>query len=152
MIDCSKSGTFVDKLEIVEPKVSNTKSFFYTANGCNGGNSDAAFQFAKYNTIQSLANYPFMNAAGSCKSGPNYSYLTNGLTVGFTHIYPSGDEKVLLKALAKIGPLAAAMDSSKLQFYSSGIYSNPICDTIDHSVLIVGYGSDGPDKDFYIVK
>ena len=152
MIDCSKSGFFVDKQEIVEPKVSNTKSFLYTANGCNGGNADAAFQFAKYNTIQSLANYPFINAAGTCKGTPNYSYLMNGVTAGYSHIYPSGDEKVLLKALVKIGPIATAMDSSKLQFYSSGIYSNPICDAIDHSVLIVGFGSEGPEKDFYILK
>lgn len=40
------------------------------------------------------------------------------------------------------------------QHYKSGIYNEPNCrsDTYDHSVLIVGYGTDENDHDYYIVK
>ena len=38
------------------------------------------------------------------------------------------------------------------QFYSSGIYSSKNCNTINHSVTIVGYGTLGPGQDYYIIK
>ena len=41
LIDCSKSGRFIDRNGIVEPKIGNTiKAFMYSVNGCNGGNYD----------------------------------------------------------------------------------------------------------------
>jgi hypothetical protein len=61
LIDCSKSGQFIDRAAIVEPKITNIKAFQYTANGCNGGNFDSAFMFAKYNSIKDTKTYPFAN-------------------------------------------------------------------------------------------
>jgi hypothetical protein len=62
----------------------------------------------------------------------------------------------LIQAIFTKGPIAAAIYSSDPTFrtYAGGIYSTPNCinKPVDHSVLIVGYGSDGPGKDYYIVK
>ena len=55
----------------------------------------------------------------------------------------------IMDALANHGPLAAAMDASDLSFmlYSGGVYDSykyNSCgaDTLDHEVVLVGYGTD----------
>ena len=39
-------------------------------------------------------------------------------------------------------------------FYESGIYYEERCPALEtnHAVLVVGYGSDGPNKDYWIIK
>ena len=66
----------------------------------------------------------------------------------------TNDEIALQNALAKIGPIAVAVDATRLALYSSGIYSDASCNPnyINHAVLAVGFGSDGPGKDYYIIK
>ena len=45
----------------------------------------------------------------------------------------------------------ASRDSFK--YYDSGIYNDPNCGKKKgHAVTIVGYDSDGPGKDYYIVR
>lgn len=64
------------------------------------------------------------------------------------------NEKSLREAVALIGPIAVSIDADheSLKFYKSGIYNEPKCTaTTTHSVLVVGYGSEG-DDDYWIVK
>lgn len=60
----------------------------------------------------------------------------------------------LVNAIASVGPIAVAIDASDIafQFYSDGIFSSSDCGNPDHAVTVVGYSSDGPGKDYYIVK
>ena len=71
-------------------------------------------------------------------------------------LIPSSREEVLKYVIAKIGPVNAVIDpSGGFIQYKEGVYYNPNCNTNSsflHAVLIVGYGSDGPGKDFYWVK
>jgi len=67
----------------------------------------------------------------------------------------SMDEAEIQRHLVEVGPLSAALNAALLQFYYGGIY-NPydyFCDpdSLDHAVLIVGYGSEG-GTDYWIVK
>lgn len=41
-----------------------------------------------------------------------------------------------------------------LQFYSDGIYTSTECSTItlNHAMLLVGYGTDSSDRDYWILK
>jgi cathepsin L len=61
----------------------------------------------------------------------------------------------LSAAIAQIGPISVGLDASRqsFQLYSSGVYYDPDCspDNLDHAVVVVGYGSDGPDNDYLIV-
>ena len=67
---------------------------------------------------------------------------------------PSGDEISLKNAVGTIGPVSAAIDASLIQFYKFGVFNSSACSSINlnHGVAIVGYGSDGPGQDYWIVK
>lgn len=70
---------------------------------------------------------------------------------------PVSEEK-LQHALAFIGPISVSIDAlhPSFQFYSGGIYYEKNCgkknSELNHSVLAVGYGSDGRGKDYWIIK
>ena len=62
-------------------------------------------------------------------------------------------------AVATIGPVSVAIDASHPSFhdYSTGVYNEPECgntpDSLDHGVLVVGYGTDeDTGKDYWIIK
>ena len=62
-------------------------------------------------------------------------------------------------ALATVGPIAVAIDSThpSFIFYSSGVYDEPACSTtqLAHTIIIVGYGTFNngtTSRDYYIGK
>jgi C1A family cysteine protease len=63
------------------------------------------------------------------------------------------DEVKIKEAVARFGPVAVAMHTSKLFYsYKSGIYNEANCPiNVTHAVLIVGYGTEN-GVDYWIVK
>ena len=57
-------------------------------------------------------------------------------------------------SLVEIGPLSVALDASKLQFYKGGVFNPSKCSetTLNHAVLLVGYGTDDTDGDYLTIK
>jgi C1A family cysteine protease len=55
-----------------------------------------------------------------------------------------------------IGPVSVAIEADQqcFQFYSGGVLSDPSCGTtLDHGVLVVGYGTDAAtNTPYWIVK
>lgn len=121
-------------------------------NGGDGGTMDNCFTYVKENGgIDSEESYPYQAEALQCKYNPTDSAAK---VSGFVDV-PQGDENALATAIATIGPISVGIDASQrsFQLYKSGIYDDPACtQTPDHAVVCVGYGTEGPDKDFYIVR
>lgn len=72
---------------------------------------------------------------------------------------PEDDECALTEAIASVGPISVAIDAGQptFQFYSSGVYYDPLCSclNLNHGVTAVGFGSDetsGMKDEYYIVK
>jgi len=120
--------------------------------GCEGGLMDQAFEYIEKNGgIDTEGSYPYTAQDGTC----HYKKGSSGATCkGFVDI-PTGDEKALQQAVAKIGPVSVAIDASQesFQLYSGGIYSEPECSSeqLDHGVLAVGYGTED-GSDYWLVK
>lgn len=124
----------------------------YGNHGCQGGLMDNAFQYIKDNHgLDTEESYPYEGQNAQCR----FKKANVGATdSGFTDI-PEGNEEALKNATATVGPISIAIDASHMsfQFYHSGVYDEPQCNSeqLDHGVLVVGYGSqDG--KDYWIVK
>lgn len=124
LVDCSKNGN----------------------NGCNGGLMDYAFDWVKTNGIPTEESYPYTARDGKCKKFT--SAFKDG---GFVDV-PANQPNQLVAAL-NLQPVSVAInaESSKFQFYSSGILDFKCGTQLDHGVLAVGYGTEN-GKDYWIVK
>jgi len=70
---------------------------------------------------------------------------------------PTNDYQAVMNAIAKMGPIAVAVDASHWYLYDSGIYTgNPdgtFESDIDHAVVLVGYGTDDETGlDYWLVR
>lgn len=116
--------------------------------GCNGGLMDDAFQWIIRNGgIAAESAYPYTARDGTCnKSAQSVSKIS-----GFKDI-PRGSESALLSAVNS-QPISIAIeaDQSGFQHYKSGVFTGPCGKSLDHGVLLVGYGTDG-GVDYWRVK
>lgn len=127
-------------------------------NGCHGGYPNLAFKYIKVSGgIDTEAVYPYAGIDEECRPHhQRHRHGMSGMTVeGFVQI-PADSELKLQEAIATAGPIAVCIDASQYSFqlYKSGIYSEPLCQTHtpDHAVLVVGYGTDEFQQDYYIIK
>jgi len=125
----------------------------YGNKGCNGGAPAYAMQYIISNEgIDTEASYPY-----TAEDGPSCQYNPANSAANLTAIVnvASGSESDL-QSKASVGPVSVAIDAShkSIQLYSSGIYYEPACSstTLDHAVLVVGWGQNGTGSDYWIVK
>jgi C1A family cysteine protease len=114
--------------------------------GCNGGLMQTAFNYIAEKGIESDKSYPYKARDQTCK----YNEKSVVTKVSNVQCYEDVAVKDIKTYLAKVGPLAIAVDATDFQSYDSGIL---VCDAygLNHGVLLVGYGSEN-GKDYYIVK
>lgn len=126
-----------------------------TDSGCNGGLMDNAFTWVETNGIASLSSYPYTSSGGTTGSCDSAAKNSPAVYVsGYTDV-TAYDEDALKSAVAQ-QPVSVAIeaDKSAFQFYSSGVLDSTACGTsLDHGVLLVGYGYDSSSgKDYWKVK
>ncbi|XP_006867693.1 PREDICTED: cathepsin L1-like [Chrysochloris asiatica] len=123
--------------------------------GCNGGYMNNAFQYVKNNRgLDSEKGYPYTATDHNvCHYKPEYSAANVTGIVNIPH-----NEGALMEAVARVGPIAVCIDATQdsFRFYRSGIYSDPKCrHNLNHAVLVVGYGFEGPESDnnkYWLIK
>jgi C1A family cysteine protease len=124
----------------------------FGCDGCEGGWMNAAMEYVHYNGgIDSEIDYPYTAEDGVCKYAKNESSAKVKSVVNITQ----ADDAGLLHAVATIGPISVAIDAEyDFQLYKSGIYSSTECNpqSLDHGVLVVGYGVTPAGKKYYMIK
>ena len=118
--------------------------------GCNGGDMDLAFQYIEQTGLCSYTSYPYTAADGTCQ----FSSCTPVAKLRGYQDVQSGNESALLEEL-QFGPVSIAIeaDQQSFQFYSSGVFDGVCGTTLDHGVLLVGYGTDSTTGlDYWTVK
>ncbi|CAG9810838.1 unnamed protein product [Chironomus riparius] len=122
--------------------------------GCDGGFAEQTFQYVKDNNgVASRDSYPYEGALGTCRYNPKNKA---GNATGFQKV--QGDEELLKRALAAVGPLVVGIkaDMETLYGYSNGVYDDSGCyGDVNHAVALVGYGTEystGKPVDYWIVK
>lgn len=156
-VSAAIEGQYFRKTGKLEPlSVQNLVDCSHGKNhGCAGGYLQQAYKYVKKNGgINTAKSYPYEESSGDCRYNPDD---TNVQISGFKRIR-KGDEDKLKEALATIGPISVSIDasSSNFDFYHKGIYNDPHCKSasksLDHSVLLVGYGTSKSGEDYYILK
>jgi cathepsin F len=121
--------------------------------GCEGGLMPNAFTYIMSNNgIDTEDSYPYLGVDSTC----NFKTQNVGAKISNWTMIP-GDEKQMASYLAQIGPLSIAVDATWWQFYLGGVFDFPWCgDSLDHGVLIVGYGNQtdivDEDVNYWLIK
>jgi len=117
--------------------------------GCNGGLMDYGFAFVESNGgLCSEDDYPYVAYQHwRCEED---SCTKNDPITGYYDVRASTSA---LEAACSQGPVSIAIeaDQSSFQQYSSGVLEASCGTSLDHGVLLVGYGTDG-GKDYWKVK
>ena len=119
--------------------------------GCGGGNQNDGFDYIINNGgITTESNYPYKAKDGAC-DGNRASQIAARIS-GYQYV-PENNENALLNAVSK-QPVAAFVNAEGKQFrlYSSGVFTGSCGTTLDHVVLIVGYGQAQDGKKFWVIK
>jgi C1A family cysteine protease len=91
-----------------------------------------------------------MGAVDACQS---FGKPVAARVSGYVNL-ASGDEAALLQAV-NIGPVVVVVEADQFvfQLYAGGVLSSTSCgQQLDHSVLLVGYGTDSNGVNYWIVK
>jgi C1A family cysteine protease len=116
--------------------------------GCNGGWVDKAFSYVINNGgLCTESAYPYTAKDGSCRSS---SCSKTSSIRSYKDVTQS--ESALMTATAQ-QPVSVAIeaDQSSFQFYSGGVMTGSCGTSLDHAVLVVGYGT-ASGTDYWKVK
>jgi C1A family cysteine protease len=123
----------------------------YGSHGCNGGQMDGAFKYGIQTGMCTEANYPYTSGntgtSGACKSC--------NIVAKFSTCYDvKPNDQVSLKGAVAQQPVSVAIeaDTAYFQLYKSGVLTSSACGTtLDHGVLVVGYGTENGNP-YWLVK
>ncbi|XP_020253343.1 ervatamin-B-like [Asparagus officinalis] len=123
----------------------------WAALGCRGGWPRESYTYIKDNGgLTTAANYPYNEVDNPCDVIKAKETVAN--ISGFVSVTPR-TEAALMEAVAK-QPVTVVIDakSKKFQFYKSGVFKGPCTDSLNHVVVVVGYGRVHPSSKYWIVR
>jgi len=119
----------------------------YGGHGCDGGQMDGGFKYVISYGQCSDAEYPYTATDTTCVKCNDVAFISDCYDVN------PNDQTSLKNAVAK-QPVSVAIEADTIYFqsYSGGVLDSPLCGTtLDHGVLIVGYGTEN-GLDYWLVK
>jgi len=122
--------------------------------GCNGGNFLNVFNhFAKDNVLDEELSWPYTASDAACNA-PSSAVETGVKTTGGNAVTPKSESA--LTAALNVQPVSIAIQANQFAFqnYKTGVFDNAKCgDSLDHAVLLVGYGVDSASgMGYWIMK
>jgi len=125
----------------------------YGNQGCNGGLMDDGFKYLEAKGDETEGDYPYTGKTGTCSSSKQSA--ASGVKAGKIKSYSDVSPKNCAQMMAAVqkGPVSVAIeaDQTGFQHYESGVFSGTCGTSLDHGVLVVGYGTDG-SSDYWKVK
>ena len=122
--------------------------------GCNGGLMDNAFSWiGKNGGLCTEDAYPYVSGttktAGTCQT--TCANVDGSQIIKHVDVQPKSDDAMMQALAQQPVSIAIEADQKDFQLYSSGVFSGGCGTTLDHGVLVVGYGTLNGD-DYYRVK
>jgi len=114
--------------------------------GCEGSVQWLGFNYTATAGLSLETSYPYTATTGTCKTSAIKPVAGN---TGYVRL-PANNYTVLMNAVATLGPIAISVDAGWMS-YESGVYTGSCGTTIDHAVVLVGYGTD-KGTDYYLVR
>jgi cathepsin F len=115
--------------------------------GCNGGFMwSAMYDIMSWGGLELESQYPYLGYPNTCaKAGPQTARISNYTCISTT-AGPANENQMMAYSYAN-GPISIALNAALLMNYESGVidpwfpgfWCDP--DTLDHALLIVGWGS-----------
>merc|ERR1719203_38917 len=123
---------------------------------CDGATVELAFNYIADLTAKATGGfYKLEDIPYTGEENVACADLTAGKTpaagvTGWT-LLPTNDYKATMNALAQVGPVAIAVDGGNWSMYEGGVFSagSP---TVNHAVLLVGYGETDTGEKFWKVR
>jgi hypothetical protein len=101
--------------------------------------TDSCFQKQINNGITTEEAYPYQGVNGTCRRTASQPKIT----ISGYYDTTAGSDEDLMTAIATVGPVPALINASlqTLQFYKTGVYSDPLCspDILTHAVSLSSF-------------
>jgi len=125
--------------------------------GCRGSIPQLGFTYVQlFGHVEEDA-YPYVS--GTSGSTEDCEYNLDNLTpvVGLTGytILTANNVQAVMEHVAEVGPLSVAVDASSWSWYSGGVFDDCSYDqniALNHAVVLVGYGTDSAEGDYWLVR
>jgi C1A family cysteine protease len=124
-------------------------SYSYGNLGCDGGEMDSAFKYVIANGgLATEEEYPYTAKDGVCDTSGKKFYDP---IKSYTDVQK--DSETALENAVAAGCVSVAIEANQFafQYYSSGVLTGECGTSLDHGVLVVGYGTDN-GVDYWKVK
>lgn len=120
--------------------------------GCNGGLMDNAFSWIQKNGgLCSEDSYPYISQTGQTQTCQTTCSVVPKSKIQSWVDVQSTDEGLMTAIAQQPVSIAIEADQRDFQLYKSGVFTGKCGTTLDHGVLVVGYGTENT-QDYYLVK
>jgi len=119
--------------------------------GCRGATAELAFKYVSQHGLGARGAYRGYQHGGDGQCRPPAQPA--GSIEAFERL-PENRLRPLLEAVARRGPVVVSVDASNWTSYRSGVFDS--CErnaTVNHAVLLVGYGTDAAaGMDYWLIR